>query len=69
MTRDWRPGPTPNPGFSFGIATLGNGGTQGRAAVTTKGVFIPTSSFSKHRVGAQVKRTLHVLQIDEDFFD
>lgn len=62
----------------------------------TKGVFITTSSFSKHaqayadavpnrivlidgkkltqlmlkyRVGAQVKKTLHVLQVDEDFFD
>lgn len=62
----------------------------------TKGVFITTSSFSKHaqsyvdavpnrivlidgvkltqlmlkyRVGAQVKKTLHVLQIDEDFFE
>ncbi|MCV7568992.1 restriction endonuclease [Micrococcus luteus] len=62
----------------------------------TKGVFIATSSFSKHaqayadavpdrivlidgvkltqlmlkyRVGAQVKKTLHVLQVDEDFFD
>lgn len=62
----------------------------------TKGVFITTSSFSRHaqsyadavpnrivlidgvkltqlmlkyRVGAQVKKTLHVLQIDEDFFE
>lgn len=28
-----------------------------------------TQLMLKHRVGAQVKKTIHVLQIDEDFFE